>query len=193
MATRECNTWFLAKEEIETGESTIEYIPSTPPEVPIFICRVDGSWKNEDTTSGIGWILHIQDGSIDLLGLQGCHKQISPLHTELKVLVWTLNFLLRHQWYCNYFNGMVHLGPVDTTTSITMIVEVLKHVSKSRATVAILKFGRLEGRYNFFMIVLACGTFVNLFNIVSSFVKLVSLSIYRYVCLMLVLVVVLGL
>lgn len=91
------------------------------------------------------------------------------------------------------FYGMVHLGPVDTTTSITMIVEVLKHVSKSRATVTILKFGRLEGRYNFFMIVLACGTFVNLFNIVSSFVKLVSLSIYRCVCLMLVLVVVLGL
>lgn len=28
----------------------------------------------EDTTSGVGWILQLQDGSIDLLGLQGCHK-----------------------------------------------------------------------------------------------------------------------
>ena len=84
---------------------------------------------------------------------------------------------------------MVHLGPVDTTTSITMIVEVLEHVSKSRVTVAILKFRRLEGRSNFFMIVFACGTFVNTFNVISSSVKLVSLSIYRCVGLMLVLVV----
>lgn len=85
--------------------------------------------------------------------------------------------------------AMVHLGPVDATTSITMMVEVLEHVSKPQANVAIVKFGRLEGRCSFFMIVLACGTFVNPFNTISSFGKLVSLSIYCYVCLMLVLVV----
>ncbi|WZZ53991.1 hypothetical protein YC2023_054098 [Brassica napus] len=87
---------------------------------------------------------------------------------------------------------MVHLGPVDTTTSITMIVEVLEHVSKSRVTVAILKFRRLEGRSNFFMIVFACGTFVNPFNVISSSVKLVSLSIYRCVGLMLVIYIILN-
>lgn len=64
---------------------------------------MDGLWKNEETTSGIGWILQLQDGSIDLLRLQGCHKQISPLHTELKSLVWALKCLLQHQRYCNYF------------------------------------------------------------------------------------------
>ena len=74
-----------------------------PTEVPTFICRVDGSWKNDETTSGVGWILQLQDGSIDILGLQGCHRQISPLHTELKSLIWALKCLLRFQRYCNYF------------------------------------------------------------------------------------------
>lgn len=44
-----------------------------------------------------------QDGSIDLLGLQGCYKQISQLHTELKSLVWVLKCLSRHQRFCDYF------------------------------------------------------------------------------------------
>ncbi|KAG5413382.1 hypothetical protein IGI04_000949, partial [Brassica rapa subsp. trilocularis] len=29
--------------------------------------------------------------------LQGCHKRISPLHTELKSLVWALKCFSRHQ------------------------------------------------------------------------------------------------
>ncbi|XP_048628884.1 uncharacterized protein LOC125599899 [Brassica napus] len=101
LAIRECNAWFLANEVIDPGESTME--PRTPIEVPTFICRVDGSWKNDETTSGVGWILQLQDGSIDILGLQGCHRQISPLHTELKSLIWALKCLLRFQRYCNYF------------------------------------------------------------------------------------------
>ena len=35
--------------------------------------------------------------------LQGCHKQVSPHHTELKSLVWALKCLSRYQRYCNYF------------------------------------------------------------------------------------------
>lgn len=59
--------------------------------------------KNDGATSGVGWILQLQDGSIDILRLQGCHRQISPLHTELKSLIWALKCLLRFQCYCNYF------------------------------------------------------------------------------------------
>ncbi|KAJ4889291.1 Uncharacterized protein Rs2_29039 [Raphanus sativus] len=62
-----------------------------------------GSWKNDSTTSGVGWILQLQDGSIDLLGLHGCHKLISPLHTELRSLVWALKGLSRHQRFYDYF------------------------------------------------------------------------------------------
>ena len=55
-----------------------------PPDLLTFTFRIDGSLKNYGITSGVGWILQLRDGSIDLLGLQGCHKLISPLHTELK-------------------------------------------------------------------------------------------------------------
>ena len=67
------------------------------------LARVDGSWKNDGFTSGVGWILQLQDGAIDLLGLQGCHKLISSLHTELKSLVWALKCLSRHLRFCDYF------------------------------------------------------------------------------------------
>ena len=53
LTTRECNAWFLANEEIDPGGSIIECIPRTPTEVPTFICRVDGSCKNDETTSGV--------------------------------------------------------------------------------------------------------------------------------------------
>ena len=59
LAIRECNAWFLANEEIDPGESTMECNTRTPTEVPTFICRVDGSWKNDETTSGVGWILQL--------------------------------------------------------------------------------------------------------------------------------------
>ncbi|KAF3525420.1 hypothetical protein F2Q69_00047723 [Brassica cretica] len=68
-----------------------------------FTCRVDGSWKHDDATNGVGWILHLQDGSIDLLGLQGGHKEISPLHAELKSLTWALKYLSHHRRYCNHY------------------------------------------------------------------------------------------
>ena len=38
------------------------------------------------TTIGVGYLLQLQDGSIDLT-LQGYHKIILSLHTELKSLV----------------------------------------------------------------------------------------------------------
>ena len=85
------------------SDSVTELMPRNPPDPPIFTCRVDGSWKNDGTTSGVGWILQLQDGSIDLLGLQGCYKKISPLHTELKSLVWALKCLTRPQRFCDYF------------------------------------------------------------------------------------------
>ncbi|KAF8090276.1 hypothetical protein N665_0481s0013 [Sinapis alba] len=80
LASRECNAWFSANEEVEVGEINPNERQITP-ETPTFICRVDGSWKSDDHTSGVGWILQLQDGLIDLLGLHGCNKQISPLHT----------------------------------------------------------------------------------------------------------------
>ena len=49
LETRECIAWFLSNEEIEPGESTIECIPSIPPEVPTFIVGI----RSAGTTQGI--------------------------------------------------------------------------------------------------------------------------------------------
>lgn len=73
-----------------------------PPDLPIFTCRVNGSWKNDKITIGVGYLLQLQDGSIDL-SLQGYHKIILSLHTELKSLVWALKCLSHHQRFCGYF------------------------------------------------------------------------------------------
>ncbi|XP_024014219.1 uncharacterized protein LOC112088172 [Eutrema salsugineum] len=67
------------------------------------IRHLDGSWKGDSLTNGVGWILQLQDGSIDLLGLQGTRRGISPLHMELLSLIWAFKCLNRHNRYCNYF------------------------------------------------------------------------------------------
>lgn len=79
LASRECNAWFLANQEEDPRETVSETLPGNHLETPTFTCRVDCSWKHDEATSEIGWILHLQDGSIDLLILQGGHKEISPL------------------------------------------------------------------------------------------------------------------
>ena len=63
----------------------------------------------------MGFILKLQDGSIVLLGLQNCHKQISPLHTILKSFAWALKGLSRHQRYCNQFVTDSRISQNETT------------------------------------------------------------------------------
>lgn len=58
--------------------------------LPTFTCRVDGSWKHDGTTSGVKWIIQLQDGSIDLVGLQGCH--IGLIHA-IRLLEYILRFI----------------------------------------------------------------------------------------------------
>ncbi|WZZ15781.1 hypothetical protein YC2023_108870 [Brassica napus] len=103
LASRECSAWLIANQEEDPRETVSIFLPGNHLETPTFTCRVDGSWKHDDATSKVGWILHLQDGSIDLRSLQGGHKEISPLHTELKSLTWALKILSRHLLYCNHF------------------------------------------------------------------------------------------
>ena len=51
LALKECNAWFLANEEAESGDNATIPIPRNP---CTFTCRVDGSWKNDGFTSGVG-------------------------------------------------------------------------------------------------------------------------------------------
>lgn len=49
---------------------------------------IDGSWKEIDNFSGCGWIYH-QEAVEDevLLGARNARRTLSPLHSELEVLI----------------------------------------------------------------------------------------------------------
>ena len=74
---------------------------------------------------------------------------------------------------------MVRLGPKDTTRLIPMRPEVLEH-STSRHTVTIFKSERFKERSNFFIWLLAGGTFETNLDILSNLFKFVSLSLHCF-------------
>lgn len=74
LAARECNGWHNANQEEEPEEAAVVWNLGDQLDPPVSICRVDGPWKNDETTSVVGWILQLQDGSINLLGFKGGHK-----------------------------------------------------------------------------------------------------------------------
>lgn len=47
------------------------------PATTTFTCFIDWSWKVDELTSGVGWVLELQDDTIDLLGIQGRRRGIS--------------------------------------------------------------------------------------------------------------------
>ncbi|XP_020887909.1 uncharacterized protein LOC110230190 [Arabidopsis lyrata subsp. lyrata] len=58
----------------------------------LLICQVDGSWIDEGTLCGIGWIL-ISDSQLINLGLKCFRYCLSSLHTEFEALLWAMRSL----------------------------------------------------------------------------------------------------
>lgn len=91
MATKEYRELFQA--------NTTEHAPArnfdrdSPLTQGIFTCFVDGSWKTNDRTSVVGWVLQLQDGTIDLLSLASreTSEAFPQLFTELHDLMWVSN------------------------------------------------------------------------------------------------------
>lgn len=71
LAKKESAEWFLANYPgIVTDHNP--HAELNPDLIrPTFTCFVDGSWKHGDLTSGTWWVLELQNGTLDLLGLQG--------------------------------------------------------------------------------------------------------------------------
>ncbi|KAG7535395.1 Endonuclease/exonuclease/phosphatase superfamily [Arabidopsis thaliana x Arabidopsis arenosa] len=57
-----------------------------------FICRIDGSWVESCTLSGIGWIVE-SNGNMQHVGLRSFRRCLSPLHTEFESLLWAMRSL----------------------------------------------------------------------------------------------------
>lgn len=68
-----------------------------------FTCFIDGSWKADDPTSGVDWVLELQDGTTDLIGLQGSRSGLSSLHTEMYGILWAMSYLQRKKHFCSLF------------------------------------------------------------------------------------------
>lgn len=57
------------------------------------VCCIDGSWHAKQSRSGHGWIVSC-DGKLMHMGLKGSPRSLSPLHTELESLLWTMKCLV---------------------------------------------------------------------------------------------------
>ncbi|CAN6806986.1 unnamed protein product [Brassica oleracea] len=77
---------------------------------------------------------------------------------------------------------MVHLGPVDATNLIHMRVEVSDDISTTSQTSVTnrLLFEEIEVRCKSFIDWIASANFVIFYNVLSSFLKFVSLSLYCF-------------
>lgn len=78
--------WHLANDPNEDKADTQETSPRQETPTATFTCFLDGSWKlRREPTSGIGWVLELQDGTTDLIGIKGIRRTMFPLHTEMQV------------------------------------------------------------------------------------------------------------
>lgn len=66
-------------------------------------CWINVSWKTEDYMSRVGWVLQLQDGTTDFIGLQRNHCSLSPLHSKLYSLIWTIKSFIQKRRFCSTF------------------------------------------------------------------------------------------
>lgn len=53
LTLRECNVWSIANQEDDPGDIVPELLSSNHIEIPTFTYHVDGSWKHDETPSGV--------------------------------------------------------------------------------------------------------------------------------------------
>ncbi|KAG7564388.1 Ribonuclease H domain [Arabidopsis suecica] len=57
-------------------------------------CFVDGSWKESDKFSGIGWFCTSSNGEPPTMGAANLRRSLSPLHTEFEALLWAMKCMI---------------------------------------------------------------------------------------------------
>ena len=60
---------------------------------------IDGSWTYDTLFSGYGWTWMTSRGIIQLLGARNQRRRISPLHSELRALLWAMECMLQLSTY----------------------------------------------------------------------------------------------
>ena len=59
-----------------------------------FRCFVDGSWKESDKFSGLGWFCTSINGGASTMGAANLRRSLSPLHTEVEALLWVMKCMI---------------------------------------------------------------------------------------------------
>ena len=82
MAETESTLWAEAH-VLKENRRVLSVEPTTLPSVPGRWCFIDGSWKENDTFSGQGWLSTLEsfDG---LLGARNVRACLTPLHVEME-------------------------------------------------------------------------------------------------------------
>ncbi|XP_023633877.1 uncharacterized protein LOC111829331 [Capsella rubella] len=71
--------------------------PSNLPSVTEgYRCFVDGSWKQSDKFTGLGWFCQNVKDSTTTMGASNLRRSLSPLHAEVEALVWAMRCMIGH-------------------------------------------------------------------------------------------------
>ena len=60
------------------------------------ICMIDGSWTSTSQFSGCGWAWMDNLGKVQLMGTQNYSRRESPLHSEVEVLRWAMESMMKY-------------------------------------------------------------------------------------------------
>ena len=64
----------------------------TESSIPGRWCFIDGSWKDKEQFSGQSWYNTLA-GFDRLLGARNVRASLSPLHSEVEALIWTMKYM----------------------------------------------------------------------------------------------------
>ena len=86
----ESTLWIKAQTSLtQRVTQTREVVLTTLPHIPGGWCFTDGSWKDQDNYSGQGWYSTLA-GFDRLMRATNTRASLSLLHSELEVLIWTI-------------------------------------------------------------------------------------------------------
>ncbi|KAG7556675.1 Reverse transcriptase domain [Arabidopsis suecica] len=102
LAEREEQLWHSAQVELHTETQASVEFPNRPQtrEVSLdsdftgYRCFVDGSWKDSDKFSGIGWFCTPSNGEPSTMGAANLRRSLSPLHAEFEALLWAMKCMI---------------------------------------------------------------------------------------------------
>jgi len=101
LAEKEAQSWKSAQVELHS-ENPVSFLESRTrvrniSEDNVYAglrCFVDGSWKESDQFSGLGWFCTSSNEETSSMGTTNLRRSLSPLHTEVEALLWGMKCMI---------------------------------------------------------------------------------------------------